>query len=337
MLGSVLRGGEPDTAVEDCCRAALCAEDNEVFELIYPYISDSVPSKIKLVFDMKLMQFSLACENILYEWKRISEYAENKKIYLLMLKGIENRNYYPESKKRQMTDIDLFFKHEQKNEISEMMTKLGYNLHEVSTKHTHWHNPLNNVSVEMHHSLFSEEGIGKNFYTELVDNAEKVCGCEYIFRMNHTDNYIYTLAHFYRHFTHSTANLKQLADLLVLESYTKPDYEKIEKETKNLGINEFYKKTKTLIKTVFCEKKRAENELEEFADIILGNTPFVEHENKTDNKFKRVLRLLFPKPEKIYVFYPFIYKHKIFLPIGYLLRIIKCLKSDRKIIKEKIR
>lgn len=336
MLGSVLRGEEPDTAVEDCGNAVICAEENEVFELIYPYICNQLPEKIKSIFDIKLMQSSMLCENILYEWKRISEYAESKKIYLLMLKGIVNRDYYSDPRSRQMIDIDLYFKSEQKEKISEMMTNLGYRNYEYSTKHTHWHNPTNNISVEMHHSLFDEDGVGKKFYSDSVERSEKVDGFENIFRMNDTDNYIYTLAHFHRHFTHSTANLKQIADLFVIESKTELDHKRIEKETKEIGINEFYKNTKELIDSVFNKKEKPEKKIEDFADIILKNKPFF-CENKNEKKITKILKLLFPKPAKIYAFFPFVYKHKFLLPLGYLLRIIKCFKSDKNIIKEKLK
>ncbi len=336
LAGSILRGKDADFSLSSYEGFVFNAKSCDVLNILYPKVSSCLSDRVNQMCRTIMMKSALAEENILFEFSRICKAAEENSLFILALKGIYTRNYYPDPGCRQMVDIDLLYDYSQRHKIIKMMKSLGFNDVKYTIQHTKWYNPVSRVTVEMHNSMHDEGGLDKSFYSDLLKRIVPLNHFKNIYRMSDNDNYIYTLAHLYRHYCQNSAAMKQLTDLYVLQLYAGLSYSVIEKEIKFLGIDDFYKKIRGIIEKLFDSGGSLSQDEEYIADIIAGNS-FHEEESGSDIKIIKILKTLFPKPSKIYVCFPYVNKRKWLLPLGYILRIVRCLKSDKKFIIEKIK
>lgn len=336
IIGAVLRGESIEPETDDADKMIMFSNRYGVLNVICPCLSERLSKNMLLFCTDVMMKSVLQEENNNYEFKRICAYAEKNGIFILVLKGIYTKRIYPDSSFRQMTDIDLFYIRKQEKQINKMMKSLGFRDAGYSMKHITWYNSTSNVTVEMHNSLFPEFGLGKTFFSDLFKRIIPLDGYKNVFRMCDNDNYIYTLFHFYGHYCYSSVRLRQLTDLYVMQLYCDLSFGRIEREIKLLDLYDFYVQVKSITNKLFVSGEVLSENEEKFADVFFGNTVSPEKEEEDSRKLFRILKTMFPKPEKIYVFYPFIYRHKWLLPFGYIKRIFQCLKSDKIYVKKKI-
>lgn len=336
IVGQVLRGEDADCHSLSFDKFIAYAQSCDALNILYPLVKPFLSDSIRQVGEIMMMQYALNEENVEFEFNRICKSAEEKGLFILALKGIYTKNLYPEPIYRQLGDIDLLYNSTQHHEIAKMMKSLGFNDTKYTMQHTKWYNPVSGVTVEMHNSLYNEEGIDKSFYSDLLNRIVPINKYKNIYRMSDTDNYVYTLIHLYRHYRQRSATMKQVCDLYVMQLYSNLSYEKIEKEIRLLNAEDFYIRIVKLIDKLYISGEMLTDEEEYMADVILGKR-FYKKESVQGSRFKRILKMLFPSPKKIYVYYPYIYKHKWLLPVGYVLRIFRCLKSDNTFVFEKIK
>lgn len=336
IIGAVLRGEAFKPNCENADNFIMLSNQYDMLNIIYSCIMEQLSEKALMFCTSTIMKSALLEENRQYEFKRICDYAEKNNIFILALKGIYTRTIYPDSSFRKMTDVDLFYNRKQEKQVNQMMKSLGFRDAGYSMKHITWYNSTSNVTVEMHNSLFPEFGLGKTFFSDLFKRTIPLDGYKNIFRMCDNDNYIYTLFHFYGHYCYSSVRLRQLTDLYVMQLYCDLSFGRIEREIKLLDLYDFYVQVKSITNKLFVSGEVLSENEEKFADVFFGNTVSPEKEEEDSRKLFRILKTMFPKPEKIYVFYPFIYRHKWLLPFGYIKRIFQCLKSDKIYVKKKI-
>jgi len=115
---------------------------------------------------------------LLKELEKVAERFSENKISFVLIKGFALRRYYPSGCVRPMSDIDLLIKPEDRFSSVEVLRREGYRLsNEEDLKRQlsihgelTWHNPENNMKVEVHWDLINAKSAKKaaNFDSDLV-------------------------------------------------------------------------------------------------------------------------------------------------------------------------
>lgn len=297
-------------------------------------------------------------KNILFDSERtkLFDFMEREQIWHIPLKGAVLKEYYPAVGMRQMTDNDILFDEKYSRKVQEYMESQGYvgenigkGTHDVYKK-----KPVFNF--ELHRTLFNESVQGnmfryyKNIKSRLLknDNSE----CEYHF--SREDFYIYILAHAYKHYQKGGTGIRSLLDFYMYLSVEEKnmDFEYIQRECECLEIADFEFANRVLCKKVFG--KDISTDFDKFVNSLSeGEIEMLEYyfssgvhgtmergiKNRADNfsrengntsKFKYLLNRIFPSADKYKSDYPFFYKHKWLLPIGWIYRLLHMIFSKKK-------
>ena len=300
---------------------------------------------------------------ILFDTERakLFSFMEQKGIWYLPLKGIILKDYYPAVGMRQMSDNDILFDYSFCDEIQTYMESQGYEAVFVGVdNHDVYHKgPI--YSFELHSALYSETH--RDGWAEYYKNVKErlvLCegtACEY--RFTDEDFYVYITSHAYKHYAGSGTGLRTLLDFYAyLKEKPELDFAYIRKECEVLGIAEFEERNRNLCKKVFSgeslkgmealQQSLSEEEKEMFLYYLTSGTyGTVERgaENRirkfqkksgSKSKFRYLLNRVFPSME-VWKYFPFFYRHKWLLPVGWFYRIFRMLFTKtrrRKMIKE---
>ena len=330
----------------------LC-QKNSLTSLVYYALAKAItPEHRWLEVNGKAIRKNMLLD---LEREKILAFMNDNGIKHMPLKGIILKELYPMPYMRQMSDNDIWFEESHSKELENFMRKLGYTDIVIGTgNHDEYKRPPV-YSFEMHRTLF--EKTQEPFYSYykdinrlLVRDKNSKYGCHFGIE----DFYVYMLAHEYKHYSNGGTGLRSVIDCCAyLKKYeNKLDFSHIETETKNLGISDFEEKQRILCRKLinmnFDMLCGYEKEMLEyfFLSGVYGN-----FENKVSNKLKSfdadgkinskskikyIFSRIFPPMEFYKVFYPFFYRHKLFLPICFLFRVHKGLFKSRKKLKKEI-
>lgn len=286
------------------------------------------------------------------ERQKILDYMEKKGIWYLPLKGIILKELYPKIGMRQMADNDILYDKTFRSELNDYMLSQGYKTEFVGEiQHdTYLKPPVFNF--EMHTTLLNE-GDNENifaYYSNIKDRLLKDNKKNYAYYFSDEDYYIYITVHEYKHFTAAGTGLRSLADRFVYlkSKQNNLDWNYIESELDKLGISEFEKQARHLCLTIFsgCELPVLSEDESELLKYYLSSGTYGSMENRvkmnikklgSDSKLKYIMSRIFP-PLKFYKqYFPFFYKHKLLLPVGWMYRIIRVLFTKRKTVNSELK
>ena len=134
------------------------------------------------------------------------------------LKGLLLREYYPKTSMRQMTDNDILYDPVGREQLLRIMRKAGYKMTACGENSDDFHKPPY-ATFEFHRTLFFDE---KDFcprFDGLWQRATRDPDHPHAFVMDVSDNYLYTVAHMYKHYSTNGCGVRFLADVYLL--YTK--------------------------------------------------------------------------------------------------------------------
>ena len=249
-----------------------------------------------------------------------------------------------------MSDNDILFDSSFQNQLRGYMKKRGYKPESVGKGHhdTYMKPPVYNF--EMHTRLYDEcndsKEISQYYYNvkkRLVKNADK----EYGYHFTDEDFYIFMTVHEYKHYSGSGTGLRSLLDCFV---YVRSkgdglDWNYISGELDKLGIGEFEQKSRSLAMKIFSSPelpKLSDDERDMLEYYLLSGTygtgkNHVENSMKkfsektgSNSRFRYIMRRIFPELEAYKEHYPFFYKHRILLPVGWMYRLFKGLIVNGK-------
>ncbi len=289
------------------------------------------------------------------EREKILAFMNENGIKHMPLKGIIMKELYPKPGMRQMSDNDIWYDESYSKALEQFMQKLGYTDIVVGKgNHDNYKRPPV-YNFEMHRTLFNKSQ--EPFYTYykdinrlLIRDKNSKYGCHF----GTEDFYVYMVAHEYRHYSTGGTGLRSIIDCCVyLKKYgNEMKFTYIETETNKLGISDFEEKQRMLClklnRMCFNMLYGYEKEMLEycFSSCAYGN-----FENKVNNKLKDfskdgnitrksklkyVLSRIFPPMEFYKNYYPFFYRHKLFLPVCFIIRLYKGIFKSRKKIKREI-
>ncbi len=280
------------------------------------------------------------------EWEKFRAFLEGEGIWHLLLKGLPNKAYYPEPGTRQMADVDVLIDVNFDEKIREWFLSQGY---QIKTFRQGLHDsyvkpPFYNF--EPHRGLFSklQDPAWADYYAHVKNRVVLNDGSKYGHHFTDDDFYVYCTVHACKHYSSGGTGLRTLLDnYLHLKSEAKKlDFKYIEGELKKLGIENFERNLRTLASKLFAEPENFtltsldENErtfLDDFLNFGTYGTFEKALSNRLDKfahgkaklsaagKAKYLWTRLFPSPEVFRINYPFFYRHRLLLPVGYAYRL----------------
>ena len=304
-------------------------------------------------------------KNILFDAERakILQFMEQNEIWYLPLKGIVMKELYPAVGMRQMSDNDILFDEVFADKLQAYMESLGYKSVAFGKGNHDVYKKAPVYNFEMHRTLYNS-GSSKEVVTYYKRIKEKLLlneGSEYGYHFRDEDFYIYMLFHMYKHYSGGGTGIRSLLDLYVFlkKKEAQMDFSYIEQECKLLKLEDFEKQNRELCKKVFTmsdvyEQTALEQllvmEEKELLDYYLSSgvhgtqTHWVKNNMKNyaeksgkNSKIDYLKNRLFPDAEFFKSIFPWVYKHKWLLPVGWIYRIILLIfdpKRRKKIEKE---
>lgn len=278
----------------------------------------------------------------IHEWKRIADAFENAKADIMQLKGIWIRKFYKQELWRSMNDIDVLYKPEQKKIVDRTMRELGYEIYEQGERHTAWVNYDAKLEVEMHHTLAEGKCANSRYFDSIWDNAVLTDGFRHVYEMTPMESYPYFVRHLKTHVMAGDTSLRRILDIYVL-MLNGASAEKFRQNLEDVDAFEFARKTEMLVKQLFDGIPSGNPSVDEYAEMVLGNRNYAKLiadnwlRGSDESAVTYAFKELFPKPDKIYVSYPWVNKNKVLLPVGYVYRLIEAFGSRSGNARSKVR
>lgn len=307
-------------------RLLRLAVKQQVYTIVLPSLEklDILPEEEKETW--RAQKLSEIRKNLIINSAREALIAEleEKGIKYIFTKGLVIRDYYPNSLMRQMSDNDILYDESKRDELFKIMEEQGFYLAGTQESSDDFFKaPF--ISMEMHKRLFTTNG-EFTAYLDLWKKAERAQDSEYRYIISPDDNYVYSLAHMYKHYTTSGCGIRFLCDMYLLHySDDKLDFDYINSKLEELGIAEFSKGVMSLVDAVFNDNKATEQNRRLLAEVFAGGVFGIGkslQESISDNggKLSYLWRKLFPSVEfmkrnyeilqnKPYLLLPYYVKH----------------------------
>ncbi len=298
------------------------------------------------------------------ERKAIFKDLDSLGIWYVPLKGIITQTFYPAYGIREMADNDILYDQDRQFELRDYMHLRGYTDrgHIGMAKHDSYEKvPVFNF--EFHVRLFDVQPEGEAFYNYF----QELCGRKIKdgeglgYHFGDDDFYIYVTAHAFHHYDKSGTGLRTLLDNYLHRKAMsgKLDWEYIEKGLNAAGLAEFERTMSSLADKLFSEAAPFEEdslspEEQKMLLYMAGSGTYGTQSNAVKNtlkkigneygsgvnagaKFKYFIRRTFPSIDHMRHYSDFLNKYPVFIPAGYIYRIIKASTVDRKRIGREVK
>lgn len=295
-------------------------------------------------------------KNVMLDVERtaIFERFEQQGIWYMPLKGSILKELYPENGMREMADNDVLYDSTKQSEVKKIMLSMGYSAESVGKTHHDVYMKQPVLNFELHTKLF---GATSDFYA-YYENPKRLMklneDSKYGFHFSDEDFYVYMLAHEYKHFSGGGTGLRSLLDCYVFLQHKGDtlNWEYIHEQTKQLDIAGFEREQRELADKVFSsvtfpELTQHEQELLDYylTSCTYGTTTRAGEnmvkktysKSKSKTKLEYIWRRIFPDMNHMKTWFPFFYKHKLLLPIGYIWRIIRAPFIRKERIKAELK
>ncbi len=342
-----------------------------VWETVFLAISSLYKEKSNIMppetFSALRKSFLMRCT---YEYARfdfihklLAEFDKNG-IENCILKGESIARFYAEPIARMSSDIDILINPKKLNKCLDIMKEYGFDInnrayesHQIECRHKQF------GLVEIHVMMYGKKTEDACFNHEVKYNEPyievKTDDLPYK-TLGITDNFLYLLLHFMKHFLSKGAGMRQLCDVLV---YIKSNYEIIDWTRANTAISnlgfkkmfdciiiigeKYFMFPKNLIKTESIDEKLIEKifddmfeggvfglngyKREGFYDLYL-EARYTSMTGKSYSSYasKRKLLRLFPNKEFMCINFPYVKKSILLLPFAWAHRIIKGVFAKNK-------
>ncbi len=301
------------------------------------------------------------------ERAQILSYMESQGIWYLPLKGIIMKELYPAVGMRQMSDNDILFDADYSDTMHYYMVTRGYETESFGMGNHDVYKKAPVYNFELHRALYGSTGRKEwvDYYADVKKRLIHDENSSYGYHLRDEDFYVYITCHAYKHYCGSGTGVRTLLDFYVyLISHPDMDMEYIQQECRGLGIDDFEEESRRLCRKIFsnsvCENydiRVVENSLTpsekdmlayyltsgaygSYDRLISNRIDRFQNENRGASKFRYMLHRLFPEMDVYREYYPFFYRHKLLLPVGWLYRIIRLTydkdRRRRAIIEAKV-
>lgn len=275
---------------------------------------------------------ALRCE-LLYDAERATLYDafDREGFDYLPLKGILLKDLYPHKGMRQFGDNDILFRKKQKRAMKRLMRELGYQCESYSNFSMHdvyFKPPI--FCFEMHHALFDRSR--NNDYFRAVWSRAVKGERNHEYRMTSEDFYLFTLAHFYKHYYLGGAGFRFFADHYLLLHQFSFDRAEVDRILYELKLKKFDLKMCEIAESFFGDSPREIDE-ETFEFILTsGLHGTLEHAAQTQVKEgKGIFRYIFLPYKEMEARFSILKYLPFLLPFFWIYRFFRALFNRNKV------
>ncbi len=296
------------------------------------------------------------------EREQVLAFLEGAGIWYLPLKGIWFQELYPRLGMRQMADNDILFDSAYQEQVHDWFLARGYRAEEYRTgNHDSYHKePIYNF--EMHTALFGRSAPQewRDSYGQVKGRLLSQEGTGYGCRFREEDRYVYLTVHACKHYHNGGTGLRTLLDCYVYLSARGDglDWAYVRTELEKLGVASFEEQIRGLSRALFARPEElSPAALTQKQGELLGEfLPYGTYgtlENRLRSKVmalepegakltgrskaKYVWRRLFPDMEIFREYYPFFYRHRWLMPVGWAYRLVYKGVVNRKKLRAEVK
>lgn len=351
LLKSAVRGERAPAAPEDIDWKKLVelSKKQQVYSVICPVLNvKALPPKQAQELQLYNQNELLRIIAMKSELEGIEKELENHQVKYMLLKGSVLRDYYPQSKMRQMSDIDILFDGTKREAVAGIMQKMGYAVTNNSdNSDDYFKAPF--YTFEFHRKLFFE---GADFCPDLGDVWEKAVAdssknC--LYHMDLNDMYVYNICHMYKHFIKSCCGIRFLTDnyLFLKKENDKLNWNYIEDRFNEIGILDFERQTRALAFHIFDGSVlTAEDAKQLYYYTSFGiygdfrGAAVQDYSKRRENNSKAaagigfVFKRIFPDKKIMERFYPYLKEKPYLIGFAYIRRLFKGVFHFKKAMDE---
>lgn len=296
------------------------------------------------------------------ERNAILKEMEAQGLSYLPLKGIRLAEHYPHPGMRLMADNDILYgfiepgldggyqiagadeSSRDRSVLSaqkvmrEIMNQKGYKTENLKGNHdVYLKKPFYNF--EMHRMLMGEGQPNYEYYKNPWKRAIQDTANPYAYFFSDEDEYLYLLAHAFKHFYHGGCGIRFLADLYVFQKSKGDSLDRryLTQELRKMGMEDFEAKMSQL-SIAALEGKLLNRKEAELLRELLGCGTYgtirthvekkLERLSDSDNSFKHakwryIWKRIVPEKEFCKNYFPFFYRHRYLMPVLFLYRVGK--------------
>lgn len=280
------------------------------------------------VYDMFRQYQGLALvseSNISFETERILRLLSDAGVRVLPVKGYVIKNDYPVPAMRSMTDVDIIYDIDKKQQVRDILCAHGYTLNEAGKELDFTKEPF--YHYEFHGDAKDSGGVSHTYFRDILSRASyhenSLAGS-----LSAEDSYLFILMHLAKHMRSGGAGIRMIMDVYVYNRAHRSDFdmEYLNAELDKLGLADFEEKVRRLSYNWFSADTPDTDSL--LADYILCSCTFgvtrdsflqsaMRAQAQTGKKQTPVhtfVRKIFPPYSSMSELYPTLQKHRILYP-----------------------
>lgn len=276
------------------------------------------------------------------ELEELEKELQKKQIKFMLLKGSVIRNYYPQQKMRQMSDIDILYDYSKRDILLKLMKSRGFRLTaSCENSDDFFKKPF--YTFEWHRELFFEEAEFCPHF-DLWKSARVDSQNPYQYYVEETEHFIYTICHMYKHYATDGCGVRFLCDIYVLLHYEENvDLDRAITELDKIGIKDFALDAIGLTNAIFDGGEVTENQ-QKMLDFLLSSGVYgnhiVDYSKKLSefngSKIRYLFRRIFPDKKKMTADYRQLEKRPYLLPFYYIVRLFTKVKYNSESAKNEL-
>ena len=285
-------------------------------------------------------------KTILFNNERLEMLNELEKIgcYYVPLKGINIINYYPCLGMREFADNDILFDPKLKKEVKRIFLSRGYQIKTYNKSHHDVYIKKPIFNFEMHRYLFDKDKTNKFaiYFKDVFLRTIKDDNSNFGYHFSDNDDYLYNLAHAYKHYYKSGNGLRYLVDIYVYNKFKGQalDQSYLSNKFNKLEIADFEMQSKALAFKLFdkhqYKKEFSEEELSMLL-YILDSETYGQLKNQINkyinqhkgHKLSYVLHRIYPGFDYLKHYHPFYAYTIVFIPLFIILRVLSAFTWKR--------
>lgn len=269
---------------------------------------------------------------------------------LLPVKGSWLKEDYPQIDFRQMADLDILIRKEDREKARKIMLALGYeeDFEEAETYHDSYKKKPY-MAVELHSRLLSDKNPNSVYYETVWEKAGMVDGNPRLRRLPAEDEYIYFFLHTKKHMEEAGIGIRYLLDCFVYRNIN-PDWDReyLNREFQKLGIQNYVQQMEQLADCWFSTSDPVPQALSQLEEHVLWTGTYGSLDNLLQNHMDTMKRKyknpvffqiaywssrVFRPLEEMKCHYRILEDLPILLPVFWVIRIIgKCIEKPGAIL-----
>lgn len=326
------------------------ARRQQIYNIIFPLLAElpGVPEEEKARWESYTYTELMRTITMDHERGLLFAQLEAVGIDYMPLKGLLLREYYPKTSMRQMTDNDILYDPAQREHLLRIMRKAGYKMTACGENSDDFHKPPY-ATFEFHRTLFFSEKAFCPCFDGIWQRAQRDAPDGHRYTMDVSDNYLYTVAHMYKHYSTNGCGVRFLVDVYLL--YTKEaerlNRAYIESEFEKMGILDFARLALRLAQDLFAANPLDKDEMQMLTVCMQGGVfgdstlTLVRQLNAqgadltaAQRRRRYLWRRLFPDKKKMYADFKTLERYPWLLPWFYLLRFLRVPFKRKSVLAE---